>query len=287
MKRSKSYMFRSERNKKRKVLPTILITAIVLLSAGIVTWIGLNDWNIEKSYKRVEAAINQTMQKNQDDSLPVEEPKEDEESTQVGGDSEAPTKDDADDELTIEEAIQYIEGQELPQEPTYIDGILLANKKHPLPSTYAPGESKEAREAFEKMAAAALLEDYHLHAFSTYRSFEYQTSLYDRYVERDGAEEADRYSARPGYSEHQTGLAFDIGEINKEQDWASSSFAHTEAGQWLAENAHLYGFILRYPEGKESITGYMYESWHFRYVGIEVAKDIYENDLTLEEYLEL
>lgn len=285
MKRSKSYMFRSERNKKRKVIPIILITIAVLLSAVTITWVGLNDWNIEKSYKRAEAAINKTIQKDAEDSEPVEDIKEDEGSTEVGGEPEAPTKEEPVEEPTTEEAIEYIEGQELPKEPTSIDGILLANKKHPLPSTYAPEESKDARAAFEQLAAAALLEDYHLHAFSTYRSFEYQTSLYARYVERDGVEEADRYSARPGYSEHQTGLAFDIGEINKEQDWASSSFGHTEAGKWLAENAHLYGFILRYPEGKETITGYMHESWHFRYVGVEIAKDIYENNLTLEEYL--
>lgn len=280
-------MFRSERNKKGKVIPIVIFTVITLLSAGIITWIGLNDWNIRKSYKRVEVAIKQTEQKDEEDLQPVEDSKEHDDATQVGGNPEAPSSEESIEAHTKEEAIQYIEGQELPEEPTFIDNILLANKKHPLPSTYAPGENKDARDAFEKMAAAALLEDYHLHAFSTYRSFEYQTSLYERYVERDGVEEADRYSARPGYSEHQTGLAFDIGEINKEQDWASASFGHTEAGKWLAENAHLYGFILRYPEGKEFVTGYMHESWHFRYVGVAIAKDIYENELTLEEYLEL
>lgn len=285
MKRSQSYMFQSERKKKRKMMKIILLTVSVLLTAGIITWIGFNDWNIEKSYKRVEAAIKQTVQGEQDDSPPKEDSKAHDDTTQVGGNPEAPPKEEPVEEPTTEEAIQYIEGQELPDEPTYIDGILLANKKHPLPSTYAPGESEEAREAFTKMASEAVLKEHHLHAFSTYRSFEYQTTLYERYVERDGAEEADRYSARPGYSEHQTGLAFDIGEINKEQDWASSSFGHTEAGKWLAENAHLYGFILRYPEGKEFVTGYMHESWHFRYVGVEIAKDIYESKVTLEEYL--
>ena len=117
---------------------------------------------------------------------------------------------------------KYIEGQELPKEPTYIKDVLIANKQYPLPSTYSPGESKEARAAFNEMAAAAKLDGFELIAFSTYRSYDYQTGLYERYVERDGSEAADRYSARPGYSEHQTGLAFDIGEVDNEQYFASS-----------------------------------------------------------------
>ena len=179
----------------------------------------------------------------------------------------------------------YIEGQVLPKEPKFVKGILLANKKYPLPTTYAPGEDKKARGAFERMAAEAKLAGFNLNAFSTYRSFEYQTTLYDRYVARDGKKAADTYSARPGYSEHQTGLAFDIGEVNFEQHFASSSFGETEAGKWVAANAHRFGFVMRYPEGKEQITGYMHESWHFRYVGIEIADEIFKRNITLEEYL--
>lgn len=181
----------------------------------------------------------------------------------------------------------YIEGQQLPDKPTIINGVLIASKKYPLPSTYAPGENKEARAAFDEMAAEAKLSGFNLTAFSTYRSYEYQVSLYDRYVKRDGVEAADRYSARPGYSEHQTGLAFDIGEVNFEKYWASSKFGETEAGKWVAANAHRYGFILRYPKGKEHITGYMHESWHFRYVGKDIAKEVFERNTTLEEYLGL
>ncbi|QTD43413.1 D-alanyl-D-alanine carboxypeptidase family protein [Sporosarcina sp. Te-1] len=179
----------------------------------------------------------------------------------------------------------YIEGQTLPAKPTYIKGILVANKKYPLPSTYAPGESKEARAAFDEMAAEAKLSDINLTAFSTYRAYDYQVTLYNRYVKKDGKAAADRYSARPGYSEHQTGLAFDIGEENNQQHWASSSFGETVAGKWVAANAHRYGFILRYPKGKEDITGYMHEAWHFRYVGKGIAEEIYKQDITLEEYL--
>lgn len=179
----------------------------------------------------------------------------------------------------------YIEGQELLTEPKYVKGIVLANKQYPLPKDYAPGESPVAREAFNELAAAAVTSGINLQAFSTYRSYEYQVTLYNRYVERDGQEAADRYSARPGYSEHQTGLAFDIGEVNHEQHWASTSFGGTEAARWLASNAYKYGFILRYPEDKEEVTGYMHESWHYRFVGKEAAQEIFKQNITLEEYM--
>ena len=101
-------------------------------------------------------------------------------------------------------------------EPTYIEGILIANKKYPLPQDFNPGENAEARAAFEQMAADAKALGFDLVAFSGFRSYEYQTTLYNNYVNRDGKEAADRYSARPGHSEHQTGLAFDIGEKSRE-----------------------------------------------------------------------
>ncbi len=169
--------------------------------------------------------------------------------------------------------------------PKYVgNGVIIASKKYPLPANHAPGESGAARAAFNKMAAAAKNEGIHLTAFSTYRSYDYQVDLYNRYVARDGQAAADRYSAKPGHSEHQTGLAFDIGEVGQEQHFASSSFANTKGGKWLAKNAHNYGFILRYPQGKEGITGYMYESWHYRYVGNDLAKKIHNKNSTLEEY---
>lgn len=181
----------------------------------------------------------------------------------------------------------YIVGQELPKEATYISDLLIASKRYPLPADFAPGEDPEARAAFEELNAAAVLEGYTFNAFSTYRSYDRQVELYANYVSRDGKEAADTYSARPGYSEHQTGLAFDIGEVGNEQFFADEGFGTTAAGQWLEKNAHKYGFIMRYPEGKEDVTGYMHESWHFRYVGKDIAKDIYKNKSTLEEYLEI
>ena len=170
-------------------------------------------------------------------------------------------------------------------EPTYIDGILIANKKYPLPEDFNPGENAEARAAFEQMATDAKALGFDLVAFSGFRSYEYQTTLYNNYVNRDGKEAADRYSARPGHSEHQTGLAFDIGEKSREDLWLTAEFGETPAGKWLADNAYKYGFILRYPEGKEDVTGFMYEAWHFRYLGVEKATEVKQTGLTLEEYL--
>ena len=117
---------------------------------------------------------------------------------------------------------------------------------------------------------------------SGYRSYTLQQKLYNNYVSRDGVEAADRYSARPGHSEHQTGFAFDLNTI-------TDSFQYTDEGKWVNENAYKYGFILRYPKGKEFITGYKYESWHLRYVGKDLATILYNNGnwITLEEYYNL
>ncbi|WP_423190383.1 D-alanyl-D-alanine carboxypeptidase family protein [Alkalibacterium sp. f15] len=164
--------------------------------------------------------------------------------------------------------------------PTHINGVLLVNKKYALPSNYAPGENKEARSVFNKMASASNKEGIKLTAFSTYRSFDYQKNLYNNYVKKDGEKAADRYSAKPGHSEHQTGLAFDVSQTG-----AKNPFAESNASRWMAKNAHKYGFIVRYPKGKEHITGYMYEPWHLRYLGIDLATKVYNSGKTLEEYL--
>ncbi len=162
---------------------------------------------------------------------------------------------------------------------TYVGGILIANKSYALPADYAPGDLlPECQEAFNKMQSVAYDEGHVLYNSSGYRSYELQESLYNRYCNNDGKAAADRYSARPGHSEHQTGLAIDLNEI-------SSSFANTSAGKWVASHCHEYGFIIRYPEGKEGITGYMYEPWHIRYIGVDMATAVYNSGLTLEEYL--
>ena len=173
---------------------------------------------------------------------------------------------------------EVTEEKEQITEPTYINGILIANKTYGLPSDYNPGFSPEAQAAFDEMQEDAAAKGLNLYIASGFRSYEYQTTLYNRYVERSGKEEADRYSARPGYSEHQTGLAIDLNTIDE-------SFADTEEYEWVKRNCYKYGFIIRYPEGAENITGYMYEPWHLRYLGTDIARDVYESGLTLEEYL--
>lgn len=160
----------------------------------------------------------------------------------------------------------------------YVDGVLIANKTYSLPADYNPGELlSECSAAFEQMKSDASAQGLSIWNASGFRSYSLQESLYTRYSNRDGKEAADRYSARPGHSEHQTGLAIDLNEI-------SSSFANTAEGKWIAENCHKYGFILRYLQEKEAQTGYMYEPWHIRYVGTDVATKIYESGLCLEEY---
>ena len=161
---------------------------------------------------------------------------------------------------------------------TYINGILIVNKTYALPSTYSPDVDSEANAALAKMFQAAKAEGISLTVVSGYRSYERQNTLYNNYVARDGVEAADTYSARPGHSEHQTGLAFDLNSLEE-------SFGETKEGIWLREHCWEYGFIIRYPKGKEDITGYMYEPWHVRYLGEAVAKSVFESGLCLEEYL--
>lgn len=278
---------------KKPYIKWILIIGALLIAASITVWLYLHDWNMERSLNAltggnsqqpvVEPEAEEQIADVQQEDVVIPEEKEEE------VEEELPVTPEPDEEAVEEEvkdATVYPESIELPDEPTVIDGILLANKQNPLPSDYAPGVNPDAQDAFGAMRAEALKSNIDLTAFSTFRDFARQKELYEGYVAKDGQEKADRYSARPGFSEHQTGLAFDIGESGAEQHWAAASFGDTEAGKWVADNAHRFGFILRYPEGKEQLTGYMHESWHFRYVGKEAAKEIYDADITLEEYLE-
>ena len=170
------------------------------------------------------------------------------------------------------------ESAETSAEITYIDGILVVNKTYPVPADYNPGVDPDAQAAFDKMQADAYDLGLVIYISSGFRSYDYQAGLYQRYVDRSGQAEADRFSARPGHSEHQTGLAFDLNSITDE-------FKDTDEGKWVTENCHNYGFIIRYPADKESVTGYMYEPWHIRYLGVETAQAVHESGLCLEEYL--
>ena len=141
--------------------------------------------------------------------------------------------------------------------------------------------NKEAYAAFQKLVDAGEKEGYHIRNNSAYRSYNTQSGLYNNYKNSNGLTWADKWSARPGHSEHQTGLALDVGVKN---EYSLGKFESSPEFTWMKNNAHLYGFILRYPKGKEYITGYGYEPWHYRYVGVDVATYIYENNITYEEY---
>lgn len=172
---------------------------------------------------------------------------------------------------------------------------VLVNKFYYLTKDYDPGEivdmsnwyafegrmiKKEVYDAFIEMHNAAKKEKINLIANSGYRDYNYQTKLYNEYKDRDGSEYADTYAARPGYSEHQTGLALDIVSYGATME----NFDKTDAFKWLQENSTDYGFILRYPKDKEYLTGYSYESWHYRYLGKNLAKKVKDSGLTYDEY---
>ena len=172
---------------------------------------------------------------------------------------------------------------------------VLVNKYYYLEEDYVPDNLEEiskqyalngmklvdvAKDAFEDMAKDAKKEDLTIVAMSSYRSYDYQVDLYNRYAKKDGTEAADTYSGRPGHSEHQTGLAVDV--YNEEKDY--TNFEKTAEYDWMMEHAHEYGFILRFPKDKEDETGYHFESWHYRYVGQEIAKYIKEHNISFEEY---
>lgn len=160
-----------------------------------------------------------------------------------------------------------------------VDGTLIVNKTYSLPSGYGVELTSDVMKAFNEMKAEATLLGLNLWIQSGYRSFSRQEAIYNNYVILDGVDLADTYSARPGHSEHQSGLSFDLNTID-------DSFTYTDEGKWVSNNCYRFGFILRYPKGKDSITGYIHESWHLRYVGIELASKLYNNGdwITLEEY---
>lgn len=172
---------------------------------------------------------------------------------------------------------------------TYIDDIIVANKTYGLPSNFAPLNMAYingyirvvdyVKDAFSKLTSDSASLGLNIYASSGYRSYWDQNYIYNNYVKLDGQLLADTYSARAGHSEHQTGLAIDVNTVD-------SSFDNTDESNWLKDNCYRYGFIIRYPKGKEEITGYMYEPWHIRYVGMELAEKLYNNGnwITIEEY---
>ena len=172
--------------------------------------------------------------------------------------------------------------------------LMLVNKYNKLDKNYEPNNlvsidsnygrgylNKEAYQQMQKLVMDGYNLGYNIYLQSPYRSYATQEYLYNSYVQKSSKKEADTYSARPGHSEHQTGLSVDVCQKG---NCSIDNFGNTKEYDWMKNNAHKYGFIIRYPKDKEYITGYIYEPWHYRYVGVEQATYIYENNLTFEEY---
>lgn len=169
---------------------------------------------------------------------------------------------------------------------TKVNGHVLVNEQYSLPENYHPGENKHARRQLNKLLAQAEQEDIDLKYRSGFRSYQEQQKLIKQAIKEDGEKQAYAYTAKPGHSEHQTGLAFDVG-MDKPISNFKKDFGHTKQGQWLAQHAKQYGFIIRYPKGAEDWTGYEYEPWHLRYVGDNLAHTIHEEQTSLEQYYNL
>lgn len=172
---------------------------------------------------------------------------------------------------------------------------MLVNKYHLLDKNYMPDDlvdvsnqhcygkqklKKEVYQNFISMFNAAKEEELTIIINSSYRTYDYQKTLWNQYANKNGEEWANKYAAQAGSSEHQTGMAIDV------TTYGAKDFEDTHAFKWMQQNAYKYGFILRYPEDKIDITGYAYESWHYRYVGKDLAKKVYESNLTFDEYYE-
>lgn len=266
---------------------------LLILSAIVIFWLGYNTGRVS-----VSTAQQADPQKSTE---PNDSANSDESKPEGGDDGQPPpetkpgTNGNESDTSTNKPTIHVV------AQPDETD--VLVNKWYKLPKGYKPSDLVEpdvpyifeekaekrlmrepAARALENMFAGAAKDGIHLAGVSAYRSEKTQKTLFQRYVNKDGLEAARRYSAEPGHSEHQTGLSIDVsGSTGKCA--ATDCFAGTDEAEWLDKHAPEYGFIIRYPEGKEAVTSYKYEPWHIRYVGTDIAQDIVEQGITLDEYL--
>lgn len=285
-------MNRKNKRKIKKII--IVVTALIFILFGVllIKEILNNDKLPPEGVQNEDPENNKNEQEEETSIEPENEPEKEEPEEPV-----QPEKPEQ--EQSPEEAENSI----IIENPEKID--VLVNRRRNLPDTYIPEDlvtlsevptvllnpevnqlRNDAYEALKELFEAAKEEaGYVLCARSGYRSYNTQTSLYSSYVNSYGQQAADKYSAKPGQSEHQTGLSIDITceALNYKLD---STFGETDEGKWVSENAHRFGYIIRYPKGKEEVTGYSYEPWHIRYLGIELSEEVYESGLTLEEYYE-
>ncbi len=246
---------RRRKFKRRLLQITIILTALLLVGGVVYGGVAIVSAFSEKTPAEV--------------APPVEKP------------VETPAETPAEPAYTLEErdGVTYvtIQGYEM----------ILVNKQFPVPDDYGDGLTAETEEAYDAMKSAAAAAGYNLYIISGFRSYETQRGIHNGFLNSGSysREYVKQMSAEPGHSEHQTGLAMDIGGPSGYD--LAQAFGGTDTGIWLAEHAHEYGFILRYMKDKTWATGYIYEPWHFRYVGVELAKIFYDSGLTVEEYLGL
>lgn len=287
-------MKRKNKAKTKKLL--LIVTVLLVLLYGAMFMIeGFQkddeSENIDKEPDKtpVEEPTREPKPNEEPTKEPEEEPKEEPEEP-TSSEPEQPNSNNGNSEQIIVE------------NPEAID--VLVNRINNLPDTYVPEDlvtltevptvltnpevnqlRLSAYDALKLLFEGAKEAGFELFARSGYRSYNTQVALYSSYVNNHGQEAADTFSAKPGQSEHQTGLSMDITSESMSYQ-LSELFGDTDEGKWVSENAHKYGFIIRYPKGKENVTGYMYEPWHIRYLGVELATEVYESGLTLEEYFE-
>ena len=280
-------MSRKERARRRRII-TITVTAVVavviIVAAALLIKSCAGKKNTDTADNNAIGETTQNVNNNSNNSVSSTQAESTEnKSTEAATDNASDGKEKTSKGFTIETR----------NGATYIDGYLIANKTYALPSTFIPENpevpvtearsntslDKDLMTAFRKMQADATAKGLNIYIASGYRSYDYQVSLYNRYVANDGKAAADTYSSRPGNSEHQTGLCFDLNSIE-------DSFQYTNEGKWINDNCYKYGFCIRFPKGKDAYTGYQYESWHLRYVGEELAEKLYNNGdwISLEEY---
>ena len=282
-----------KKNKLKIKRSIIFVTALLLILFGAFLIIEkLSSDKLPPEEYQNEEPANNNQQEKETSVEPGNEPREEEPGEVAQPEEPAPEQSTEEPEYGI-----------IIENPEKLD--VLVNKKRNLPENYVPEDlvtlsevptvlsnpevnqlRNAAYEALKELFDAAKEEGFELHARSGYRSYYTQASLYSSYVESYGKAAADKYSAKPGQSEHQTGFSMDITceALNYTLDTA---FGETEEGKWVSENAHRFGYIIRYPSGKEEITGYSYEPWHIRYLGIELAEKIFESGLTMEEYFQM
>lgn len=277
-------------NKKVKTLTTV---SALLLAMALVT--ACNDTNKTASGDN-QPTVNNAGANNQGNATPGDSETDNSKNNDQGNSS---TDNSGADNTGISEEGT---GPDMAAASDVNSVAVLVNKEFALPDDYNPSDlvypnvrftfkekiekrmmRSEAAKALENLFDGAEKDGIYLAGVSAYRSHKTQTALFNRYVERDGEEKAKTYSAVPGHSEHETGLAIDVSGSDGKCA-AEDCFGGTKEADWLAEHASEYGFIIRYPEGKDSITGYKYEPWHIRYVGVDIASEIADQGITLEEY---